>query len=123
MSWWSWLLILLLASLSGFAAAGFAFVSLWPRLMQRLPATRLHQLEVRMTELESSFTSLLESWKRFRSAEGMRELRAARRQPKTAATSELTGAAWKHAKRAELGGALLNPKEAFKLHGHETDSD
>lgn len=123
MTWGLFLSTLLIASLTGLAVAGFAFRFLWTRLTQRLPLQRLNALELQQVELLQSFDTLNQTWKRFRSAEGMRELREARRGTKASSakpTEELSGAAWKAAKRQELGLKLLEPGAAYRVGEPET---
>jgi len=120
-TWEELALTSLTACFVSMAVVGGFFAYLLPRLMQRLPSSRLAKLETEMSEVLQSFDGLMATWKKFRNAEGMRELRAARLHARTSsspepAATELKGAAWKEQARKNLGVALHNPKAIGQLH-------
>jgi hypothetical protein len=105
-----WLQITLICALS--LLAGYAGAYLRSVSVSSSTRKRMHSLEIAMSDLTSSFESLLESHKRLRSRAGMRELRA-RDEPEPVED--------KKAIRRRLFGALAGP--AFAARQATLDAD
>lgn len=92
------------AACSGAVAVFFAY-----RVSRQAPPRRLAQIELELAELREMHESLLESHKRFRSREGMRDLRQRRKKADGAAPDPYTDPeGWKRAMERQRA-LSLNP--------------
>jgi len=119
-SWMLFGLSLLACVFASVLAANLVCSFHYRRMKQLASTSRLSTIELQVGELSSSFDSLMTTWKRFRSAEAMREMRERRkevREPKSTPTTATTPSAnWKDEKRKELGMMLAKGQHPAALH-------